>query len=142
MITAIYKSKYTAPIMIKLVYRNYFITLFLLLVVISCFGQKDVRQMPRMMYSDSSRLGRPFAKDPFVIHFKGRYLMYYSVPEYKDKTGVNHGWGIWIAESHNLKSWKRIGDINVDPLALYESKGFCAPSALVIGGVVHLFYQT
>jgi len=130
--------------MIKLFNRSYFITLFLLLTVISCFGQKNLSkvQMPRMMYSDSSRLGRPFAKDPFVIHFKGRYLMYYSVPEYKDQNGVNHGWGIGIAESHNLTAWKRIGDINIDPLALYESKGFCAPSALVIGGVVHLFYQT
>ena len=95
-----------------------------------------------MMYSDSSRLGRPLAKDPFVINFKGRYLMYYSVPEYKDHNGVNHGWGIGIAESHNLTSWKRIGDVNSDPLATYESKGLCAPSALVIDGTVHLFYQT
>jgi beta-1,2-mannobiose phosphorylase / 1,2-beta-oligomannan phosphorylase len=109
-----------------------------------CYGQKVEKkvQKPLMMYSDSSRLGRPLAKDPFVIHFKGKYLMYYSVPEYKDLNGVSHGWGIGIAESHNLTSWKRIGDVNVDPLAVYESKGMCAPSALVINGTVHLFYQT
>lgn len=32
-----------------------------------------------MMFGDTSRLGRPFSKDPHVITFKGKYLMYYSI---------------------------------------------------------------
>jgi predicted GH43/DUF377 family glycosyl hydrolase len=49
--------------------------------------------------------------------------------------------GIAIAESDDLKTWKRIGDINTDPAATYESKGIGAPCARVIGDKVHLFYQ-
>ncbi|MHB1306656.1 MAG: hypothetical protein ACYDC1_16500 [Limisphaerales bacterium] len=30
---------------------------------------------PAMRWADSSRLGRPFAKDPSVIRFGGRYLV-------------------------------------------------------------------
>jgi predicted GH43/DUF377 family glycosyl hydrolase len=68
--------------------------------------------------------------------------MYYSVPGYTDKAGTVHGWGIGVAESHDLVNWQRIGEVSRDPEALYESKGFCAPCARVIGNKVHLFYQT
>ena len=95
---------------------------------------------PRMMFADSSRLGRPMAKDPQVIRFKDRYLLYYSVPEYTDPQGVKHGWGIGVAESRNLFDWTKIGEIPV--VADYEKKGICAPGALVRDGKVHLFYQT
>jgi len=88
-----------------------------------------------------TRLERPFAKDPYVIYFKGRYLMYYSIPGSK-KNETSQGWGVGIAESHNLKNWMRIGEVNTDPEATYESKGFAAPCALVIDGKVNLFYQT
>ena len=33
--------------------------------------------MTMMLYGDTSRLGRPFAKDPAVVRFAGRALMYY-----------------------------------------------------------------
>lgn len=91
-----------------------------------------------MLYGDTSRLGRPFSKDPHVIEFKGRYLLYYSIPpcEQKDESG----WGIGIAESRSLKGWSRIGEII--PQTQYESKGLCAPCALVRNDTVHLFYQT
>ncbi|RPH99246.1 MAG: glycoside hydrolase [Calditrichaeota bacterium] len=95
-----------------------------------------------MMFSDTTRLGRPFAKDPHVIIFQGRYLMYYSIPGYLDSEGVEHGWGIGIAESYDLEKWKRIGEVNRDPEATYEAKGFAAPCALVVDGRVNLFYQT
>lgn len=68
--------------------------------------------------------------------------MYYSVPGYTGKDGTVHGWGIGVAESHDLNHWKRIGEVNRDPEASYESKGFAAPCARVIGEKVHLFYQT
>lgn len=90
------------------------------------------------MYRDTSRLGRPFAKDPHVIAFKGRYLMYYSIPAGPSSTG----WGIGIAESKDLIDWNRVGEITPDPTAAYEKNGLCAPCAIVKDGVVHLFYQT
>lgn len=92
-----------------------------------------------MMYSDTTRLGRPYAKDPYVVKFKGRYLMYYSIPT--DREHPN-GWGIGIAESKDKKHWMRIGEVERDPNATYERKGYCAPCAQVVDGKLHLFYQT
>jgi predicted GH43/DUF377 family glycosyl hydrolase len=97
-------------------------------------------QKPEMMFGDTSRTGSPFSKDPHVISFGGRYLMYYSIQPYKDKTNPVQGWGIGIAESIDRTNWKKIGEIT--PAADYESKGLCAPCAKVIAGKVHLFYQT
>ena len=34
---------------------------------------------PAMMYADSTRRGFPYSKNPHVIKFGGRYLMYSSV---------------------------------------------------------------
>lgn len=92
-----------------------------------------------MMYSDTTRIGRPYAKDPYVTFFKGRYLMYYSIPS---KRGGRGGWGIGIAESKDKKHWHRIGEVEHDPNADYERKGYCAPCAQVVDGRLHLFYQT
>jgi len=33
-----------------------------------------------VVFADTSRTGKPFAKDPSVIAYRGRYLMYYSLP--------------------------------------------------------------
>ena len=94
-------------------------------------------QTPEMKWADSSQLGRPFAKDPSVIHFGGRYLLYFSLP---GAAGSATGWSVGIAASKDLKSWTRIGE--VAPAAAYEKKGLAAPQALVVDGKVHLFYQT
>lgn len=91
-----------------------------------------------MRYSDTTR-GRPFAKDPAVVRFGGRYLMYYSVPPHGDGRDPD-GWGIGIAASDDLETWERIGEIA--PEQPYERRGFCAPGALVRGDELHLFYQT
>ena len=91
----------------------------------------------QMMFADSSRLGRPFSKDPHVVDFGGRYLMYFSVPPIPDQAG---GWGIAIAESDDLIHWEYVGEI--EATERYEKNGFCAPGALVKDGKVHLFYQT
>lgn len=93
-----------------------------------------------MMYGDTSRTGIPFSKDPHVVNFKGRYLMYYSIPPRKEVEGS--GWNIGIAESNDLTSWTKVGEITPAPNTDYEKKGLCAPGALVRDGKVHLFYQT
>ena len=66
----------------------------------SGYGQKRSKdQLPKMMFGDTSRIGVPFAKDPYVIRFQGKYLMYYSIPPYKDQSNPVQGWGVGIAES-------------------------------------------
>jgi predicted GH43/DUF377 family glycosyl hydrolase len=92
-----------------------------------------------MLYSDASRRGRPFAKDPAVVHFGGHYLLYYSIPPFgNDRPG--DGWAIGIAHSDALDAWEKIGEIMPD--AAYEANGLCAPGAIVLDGRIHLFYQT
>lgn len=120
---------------------------FILLVLISMLslllaeGQKKHKSVhPKMMFGDTSRIGVPFAKDPFVIKFGGRYLMYYSIPPYKDKSNPVQGWGLGIAESKDLNNWKKIGEVTPD--GEYEKKGLAAPCAIVIDHQVNLFYQT
>lgn len=108
------------------------------LFILSIFSLTCMAQ--QMMFGDTSRTGVPFSKDPHVVKFGGRYLIYFSIPPYKgDKTS---GWNIGIAESHDLVNWKKIGEITPSPNAEYEKKGLCAPGALVRDGKVHLFYQT
>ncbi|HWS01269.1 MAG TPA: family 43 glycosylhydrolase [Prolixibacteraceae bacterium] len=126
-----------------MVRKTFFFSLLIFYTSLLTNGQSQVKVSSGvMMFGDSSRLGVPFAKDPHVVRFQGRFLMYYSVPAYKDKAGTAHGWGIAVAKSSDLISWERIGEVNTDPGAIYESKGMCAPCALVIGDKIHLFYQT
>jgi len=90
---------------------------------------------PAMYFGDSVRLKRPFAKDPTVIRFQGRYLMYYSQKDAANK------WSVAIAESTDLVNWTRVAEF------LYggtgpDKNGLAAPCARVIGGKVHMFYQS
>ena len=118
----------------------------LLLILLPClsfesFGQKKAAaKMPKMMFGDTSRIGIPFAKDPHVIKFQGRYLMYYSIPAHLDKSNPIQGWGVGIAESKDLHNWRKVGEVT--PASEYEKQGLAAPAALVVNGQVHLFYQT
>ena len=64
-----------------------------------------------MMYADSSS-GRPFSKDPAVVRFGGRYLLYHSFR-------VEKSWGIGVAGSRNLIDWTQIDRIL--PAADYEA---------------------
>lgn len=88
-------------------------------------------------WGDTSRLGRPFAKDPSVIRWNGRYRLYYSMPGGAD--GMV-GWAVGIAESEDRIHWRKLGEIL--PEHPYEAKGLAAPGALVWRNQVHLFYQT
>jgi beta-1,2-mannobiose phosphorylase / 1,2-beta-oligomannan phosphorylase len=118
--------------------------IFILLSFSECTQKEKIliNRDIQMMFADSSRLDRPFAKDPHVIRFKDQFIMYYSVPGYKDKNNTVHGWGIGIAGSNDLKTWEKIGEVNIDKSATYEANGYAAPCALVIDNKVHLFYQT
>lgn len=92
-----------------------------------------------MLWGDSSRLGRPFSKDPSVMRLAGRYLLYYSMCPYGDGR-PNDGWAIGIAESRNLLDWKKAAEIL--PEAAYEKKGLVNGRAILLDGQVHLFYNT
>lgn len=92
---------------------------------------------PEMYFADEVS-GKPFSKDPAVVRFGGRYLLYYSLPSYEGK--LPKGWNIGIAESRDLIHWSKVGEI--DASGPGEENGFCAPGAIVLDGKVHLFYQT
>lgn len=89
-----------------------------------------------MHYADESS-GRPFSKDPSVIRFSGRYLMYFSLP---GPLGTSNGWTVGIAESRDLVHWNKVGQVR--PVDECEKRGLAAPAAWVHEGKVHLFYQT
>ena len=109
------------------------------ILALTCLTLPVFSQSPEMKWADSSRLGRPFAKDPSVIKFGGRYLMYFSLP---GEPNSGAGWSVGIAESKDLKTWARIGEVAPAAGAEYEKNGLAAPQALVVDGKVHLFYQT
>lgn len=92
-----------------------------------------------MMYGDTSRRGRPFAKDPAVVRFGSAYWLYYSLPSFGDGR-AGDGWAIGIARSSDLDTWEKVGEIL--PGQEHERNGLCAPGAIVLDGRVHLFYQT
>jgi hypothetical protein len=93
--------------------------------------------VPEMHWADTAS-GRPYSKDPSVIRFGGRYLMYYSLP---GKVGGGAtGWSVGIAASTDLRDWQKVGSLGAGPGA--ERKGIAAPAAWVRKGRVHLFYQT
>ena len=117
----------------------------LVLLILTVFHSVDCQknystQKGMLLFGDTSRTGTPFSKDPHVIGFEGRYLMYYSVPQKKDTTDSVKGWGIGISESRDLLNWIKIGEIT--PATGYESKGLCAPCVRVIENKIHIFYQT
>lgn len=98
---------------------------------------------PRMLFGDTSRTAKPFAKDPSVIRFGDKYLMYFSLaPFAKDRAKPDSpkGWSIGIAESTNLLDWKKVAEML--PEQECDRNGLCAPGAIVLDGKVHLFYQT
>jgi predicted GH43/DUF377 family glycosyl hydrolase len=101
------------------------------------FGQETRNSKnPEMMYADSTRRSKPWSKNPHVICFDGRYLMYTSVLPVEGSKSRE----IEITESQDLVHWKNVGIISVQEA--YEKNGISAPGVLVINGKVHVFYQT
>jgi len=100
-------------------------------------------QTPPMYFGDPGRTGRPFAKDPSVIRFGGRYLMYYSEAAWAKELappGAPRGWAIGIAESRDLVNWKKIGAIL--PEQECEKNGIVNGRIILLDGKLHLFYNT
>lgn len=102
---------------------------YVLLLTCLFFSLLGKPQQPRMMYEDTSRRGVPFSKDPHVVNFQGRYLMYYTLPPRLDVSGS--GANIGIASSKDLVNWSKVGEITPEKNAVYEKNGLCAPGALV-----------
>lgn len=122
--------------------RRHFAFFFALAQVAVC-GMGVCGEKPKMLWGDEERLGRPFAKDPSVVRFGGRYLLYYSTAPWAKELAppdAPRGWAIGIAESRDLLNWKKISEIL--PAQECDKNGLCAPCACVLDGKVHLFYQT
>ncbi|HET9647781.1 MAG TPA: hypothetical protein VFP34_06070 [Microlunatus sp.] len=88
-----------------------------------------------MRWADRSR-GRPFSKDPSVVRFDHRYLMYFSVPPKQD----DDRWGQAVAVSEDLLNWNKVGEIQ--PRGYAAAGGLCAGGSIILGNRVHLFFQT
>ena len=87
---------------------------------------------PAMKWADATRNGRPFSKDPSVIRFGGRYLMYFSLPPFDPKcapTNAPKGWSIGIAESQDLLNWSKVAEVL--PEQACDKNGLCAAGAVV-----------
>ena len=93
----------------------------------------------RMLFrSPTSEPGRFFAKDPCVIRYKGRGYLYFS-KQLIEENGYDR-FVIGIAVSENLEDWEEAGVILPEQEA--EGRGLAAPGAIVLDGVIHLFYQS
>lgn len=75
-----------------------------------------------------------FAKDPIVVRLGAHYWLYYSEFDAEKRLRVA------IARSHNLDDWEFVGLMPL--VGEVEAQGIGAPGAIVLDGVVHLFYQT
>ena len=102
-------------------------------------AQQGGAPSPRLLFGDTTRHGRPFAKDPSVLRLGERYLMYYSVAPSTNQA-LPKGWAIGIAESRDLVAWRKLGEIL--PEQACERNGIVNGKAILLSGKVHLFYNT
>ena len=117
--------------------RVFLLCVLSIIVFQASFGQ-EIRNSknPEMMYADSTRRSKPWSKNPHVIRFDGRYLMYTSVLPVEGSKARE----IEITESQDLIHWQNVGMLGIEET--YEENGISAPGVLVINGKVHVFYQT
>ncbi len=88
-----------------------------------------------MLFEDFQGTATSFAKDPCVVAYKGRYYLYYTKRD--DATDLH---GIGIAVSDDLTHFDILGCLESETPG--EGRGICAPAAIVLDGVLHLFYQS
>lgn len=91
-----------------------------------------------MLFEDCTARGTSFAKDPCVVWFQGCYWMYYTRPQ--PKAEGPDAYEIGIGRSADLEQWEIVGGMAAEQPA--EGRGVCAPGAIVLDGVLHLFYQS
>ena len=105
---------------------------------------EELRGIGAKPWGDTDRIGRPFAKDPSVIRFNDKYLMYFSICSFaKDRVppgAKKNGWAIGIAESSDLTGWKKVGAIL--PEQECEQNGLVNGRVIKIGCRLHLFYNS
>ena len=88
-----------------------------------------------MLFEDFGNTGRSFAKDPAMVRFRGRYYLYYSKHDADEDV-----YGIGVAVSDDMTHYEIVNSLKSELPG--EGKGICAPAAIVLDGVVHLFYQS
>ena len=109
--------------------------------------RKVVLEPTAMRYGDVTRSTLPFAKDPTVIEYGGRYLMFYTIQAYEkgmkpaDLNPLQEGWNAAIAESHDGLNWTRVGDLDLRDSQGNRIWGCIAPCVKILDGEIHLFYQ-
>ena len=86
-----------------------------------------------MLFEDTRTAGVSFAKDPAVAKMNGRYYLYYTRYDGRE-------YSIGIAVSDDLTHYDYAGTLSSELPG--EGNGICAPAAVVIGGTLHLFYQS
>ena len=98
----------------------------IIIIYLAClFSNKVLGTTSLMLYGDTSRVGVPYSKDPHVVNFQGRYLMYHSIPPMKGEP--DSGWNIGIAESKDLMNWTKVGEITPAPKLIMRRKDFVHP---------------
>ena len=88
-----------------------------------------------MLFEDFEGNKTSFAKDPCVIRFQGRYYLYYT--KHDPQTDL---YGVGIAVTDDLTHYEILGVLRSELPG--EGRGMCAPAAIVLDGVIHLFYQS
>lgn len=88
-----------------------------------------------MLFEDFEGNKTSFAKDPCVIRFQGRYYLYYT--KHDPQTDL---YGVGIAVTDDLTHYEILGVLRSELPG--EGRGICAPAAIVLDGVIHLFYQS
>ena len=85
-----------------------------------------------MLYTRKTK--NDFAKDPAVAEFAGKWFLYHSVWDEKNRLGIG------IVVSDDGEDFEYLGSL--PPVLDCEKNGIGAPGAIVHNGRVHLFYQT
>lgn len=91
-----------------------------------------------MYFTDTER--GCFAKDPAVVHFGGKYYLYYTFKYTEPCADGRSKIGVGIATSTDLETFTKVGEVPLTQPC--EQNGIGAPAAIVLRGKVHLFYQT
>jgi predicted GH43/DUF377 family glycosyl hydrolase len=86
------------------------------------------------MLFTNNRYGRPFAKDPAVVKYKNKYYLYHSIFDDNNVLRID------IAVSNDGENWEV--DSQIPLTQECEQNGIGAPGAIVLDGIIHLFYQT
>lgn len=86
-----------------------------------------------MLFSNET-YGKPFAKDPAAVKYKGKYFLYHTVLRALKRIGIG------IAVSRDGENYDVAGEL--PPLLECEKNGIGAPGVIVLEGALHMFYQT